>query len=186
MPKTEQLTPENDLARLCDRCGARELRRRTRTLADRLFSLQPYQCERCSARQKEFRFQVTVVVRFVILLGLIGGAAYLVLNVPSLSFRNKEAAPSGEAEALARARAGMGGQLSTFEQMMTKKPKGTLDNATVLQLWKAKVGANVILQMIRTSNADYDLSAGSIIALRQAEVDQSIILAMIDTSYSSR
>jgi hypothetical protein len=59
----------------------------------------------------------------------------------------------------------MGGQLSTFEQMMTKKPKATLDNATVLKLWRASVGSDVILQMIRTSNADYDLSANAIIEL---------------------
>jgi hypothetical protein len=122
----------------------------------------------------------------VVLLGLIAGGAYLWSNPPLLSLRSKEAAPTSETEALARARTAVGGQLSTFEQLMTKKPKATLDNATILKLWRANVGTNVILQMIRTSNADYDLSATAIIELRQAQVDQAIILAMIDSSYTSR
>jgi hypothetical protein len=69
--------------------------------------------------------------------------------------------------------------------MMTKKPKSTLDNATIMKLWHANVGSNVILQMIRTSNADFDVSAGAIIELREAQVDQAIILAMIDASYTN-
>ncbi|MCU1329577.1 MAG: hypothetical protein JWN34_4947 [Bryobacterales bacterium] len=80
----------------------------------------------------------------------------------------------------------MGGQLSTFEQLMSKKPKPTLDNATVLRLWRANVGASVILQMIRTSNGEYDVSANAIIVLRDAQVDQAVILAMIDANYNTK
>ena len=61
-----------------------------------------------------------------------------------------------------------------------------MDNATILKLWKASVGPNVILQLIRTSNADYDVSASAIIELKEAGVDQTIILAMIDASYNTR
>ncbi len=69
---------------------------------------------------------------------------------------------------------------------MLKRPRTTLDNATVLKLWRADVGTDVILQMIRTSNADYDLSANAVIQLKQAGVDRILILAMIDASYNAR
>ena len=38
-----------------------------------------------------------------------------------------------------------------------------MDNATILRLWRANVSPNVIVQMIRTANADYDVSANAII-----------------------
>jgi hypothetical protein len=48
------------------------------------------------------------------------------------------------------------------------------------------VGASVILQMIRTSNGEYDVSANAIIVLRDAQVDQAVILAMIDANYNTK
>ena len=48
------------------------------------------------------------------------------------------------------------------------------------------MGTDVVLQLIRTSTPDYDVSASSIIELKQAGVEQSIILAMIDASYTAR
>lgn len=102
-----------------------------------------------------------------------------------LGLRKSEDAAPSTADALARAR-NSAGALSTFEQLMINKPRSTMDNATVLKLWRAEVGTEVILQMIRTSNSDYDVSANAIIELKQAGVDQSIILAMIDASYRSR
>jgi hypothetical protein len=68
--------------------------------------------------------------------------------------------------------------------MMLKKPRTTLDNATILKLWKAEVGTEVIVQMIRTSNPDYDVSSNAVIQLKQAGVDQTIILSMIDATYN--
>jgi hypothetical protein len=69
--------------------------------------------------------------------------------------------------------------------MMLHKPKAVLDNATILKLVRANVEVSVILQMIKTSTADYDLGANAIIELKQAGVDQQIILAMIDASYNN-
>lgn len=172
-----------DYTRLCGKCGSRELRRQPRLLFDRIFALQPYQCGRCANRQRKIRFGWGVVGRLIAFIGLAAAGTYLWMN--PVSFHTKDSSQT-ETEALARARTSMGGQLSTFEQLMTKKPRSTMDNATILKLWQANVGTNVILQMIRTSNADYDVSAGAIIELRQAQVDQSIILAMIDASYTSR
>ena len=187
MATMEQKSIGTGDARACKLCGANEWRRQTRTFWDRLVGLQSYQCGKCTRRRKRWRSVYFSVFRLVLVLG-IGAAGFLLWRgAPSLPFRVKDQAASGsEAEALARMRSSVGGQLSAFEQMMAKKPKGTLDNATVLQLWKANVGTNIILQMIRTSNADYDLSAGAIIQLRQSQVDQSIILAMIDSSYTAR
>jgi hypothetical protein len=114
---------------------------------------------------------------------LIGVIVYFSLNPP---FQRLDNDPQNANEALARARSAAGGQLSTFEQMMIHKPRTTLDNAKILELSRAGVDANVIMQMIRTSIPDYDLSADSIIQLKQAGVNQVVILAMIDASYNAR
>jgi hypothetical protein len=68
--------------------------------------------------------------------------------------------------------------------MMIKKPRTTLDNAAIVKLWKANVGAEVIIQMIRTSNPDYDTSSNGIIQLKQSGVEENVILTMIDASYN--
>lgn len=86
-------------------------------------------------------------------------------------------------DALARARTSAG-SLSDYELMMLKKPRTTLDNAAIVKLWKASVGAEVIIQMIRTSNPDYDISSNGIIQLKQSGVDENVILTMIDASYN--
>lgn len=100
-------------------------------------------------------------------------------------FQRGDDAPQNTAEALARARVSSG-TLSAFEQMMINRPRQTMDNATILKLWRADVGPNIIIQLVRTSNPNYDVGASSIIELKQAGVDQSIILAMIDASYNAR
>lgn len=168
----------------CRRCGAIELKRQRRTTLDCLMSVQVLQCGRCANRQREFKWHWTLPFLILFFCALIAGPILMVKLQPSW-FRPKDSAQS-DLDSLSRTRNAMGGQLSTFEQMMTKKPRSTLDNATVLKLWRAGVGSDVILQMIRTSNADYDLSANAVIELRQAQVDRTIILAMIDASYTSR
>jgi hypothetical protein len=109
------------------------------------------------------------------------GATYLVrLVAPAHSEETSLSTP----DALARARTSAGSSLSDYELMMLKKPRTTLDNAAVLQLTKANVGSEVIIQMIRTSNPDFDMSSNGIIQLKQAGVDENIILTMIDASYN--
>jgi len=177
-------TTRQSLKAVCSKCEASEFRRLTRSLVDRAFARQPYQCHRCKNVTRRFRGGWSLVIPALWL----GGVAAIagVVTYPA-SFHLKDgAAVQSEVEALSKARTSAGGQLSTFEQMMTKKPRRTLDNATILKLWRAKVGTSVILQMIRTSDADYDLGASSVIELRSAEVDQSIVLAMIDASYVTR
>jgi hypothetical protein len=166
--------------RLCTKCGSHELRRKPRSLPFRLLSLSTYACGRCANRETRFRLSAVTFVAPIVLL-LIAGAVAWFATRPGAFEDNQQST----ADALARARTGSG-PLSTFEQMMLKKPRSTLDNATILQLWRANVGVNVILQMIRTSNADYDVSASAIIELKQAGVDQNIILAMIDATYNVR
>jgi hypothetical protein len=123
-----------------------------------------------------------VVTRVLIFAAIPGALIYFYIH--PLSLRRKDASPPGD-EALARARSTAGG-LSTFEQMVIRKPRTTMDNASVVDLWKANVGANVILQMIRNSNGDFDVSANAIIELKKAGIDQSVILAMIDATYDAR
>jgi hypothetical protein len=168
----------------CRRCGAIELKRQRRALVDCLTSMQVLQCGRCAYRQRELKVHWTLSLVILFFCALIATPILIIRLQPSW-LRPKDTAQS-DLDSLSRTRNAMGGQLSTFEQMMTKKPRSTLDNATILKLWRASVGSDVILQMIRTSNADYDLSANAVIELRQAQVDRTIILAMIDASYTSR
>ena len=58
---------------------------------------------------------------------------------------------SPQEQAVARARAANGGELSSFEQMMLHKSKPALDNATVLKLVRARVSEAVIVQLICAS-----------------------------------
>jgi hypothetical protein len=169
----------------CVKCGAKELQRKPRKLWQKLFALYPYVCLRCSHREVRFRIKPWGVVRLLILVALPVGAAIVYNERAGLFHKAPEENAGGNADALARARASAGG-LTAFEQMMIKKPRTTMDNATILQLWRKNVGAAVILQLIRTSTPDYDVSASSIIELKEAGVDQSIILAMIDASYTAR
>ena len=168
---------------ICLQCGTPELRCQPPSLVRRLFSLVVYICGRCDYRETRFRFsKFTVIVPIVVGL-LVVGTLYAVRYTPFAGAEEKALATAPDL--LARARPPSGG-LSEYEMMMLRKPRTTLDNATVLKLWRADVGSDVILQMIRTSNADYDLSANAVIQLKQAGVDRIVILAMIDASYNAR
>ncbi|HYA16556.1 MAG TPA: hypothetical protein VEF06_03775 [Bryobacteraceae bacterium] len=180
-PSTEFST---ESLKACTYCGARQLQSHVqpRTIADRIFSLYPYRCGRCRNHQRKFHFSWLMLAGWFAWMLAIAAGIFFWQN--PLTFRRSEESQS-TVDALARARTSAGA-LSTFEQLMINKPRVTMDNATVLKLWRAQVGTEVILQMIRTSNSDYDVSANAIIELKQAGVDQSIILAMIDASYRSR
>ncbi len=188
MPASTSTTSPNPSAhwtKPCPKCGAKEWQRKPRRLYHRLFALYPYVCGQCVQRKLRFRIKAWGVVRLMLVVGIAAIASWLLLGRPRLFRRRSEESAQGGAEGLARARATAGG-LTSFEQMMIKKPRQTMDNAAILKLWKASVGTDVILQLIRTSNPDYDLTAASIIELKQAGVDQSIVLAMIDASYQTR
>ncbi len=173
--------------RACRKCGSTDLRTLERLLPDLLFARQRYRCKKCSNRQSSIRFGFINVVQILLLLIIAGGGYYLQSH--PFPFRSGDSAGGGgdDAESLARARSAMsGGQLSAFEKMMTRRPRSSLDNKAVIQLWRAQVPVNIILQMIRTSNADFDVSAASVIELRKEGLDPSVILAMIDASYTTR
>ena len=182
MPVRNETAFSTDFTRLCGKCGLKELRRKPRSWVDRALSLQPYQCSRCANYVRKFRF--TAVAVLVALFIPLAVGAFIYIQENTLWF-HKDPDAQSSTDGLARARTATGGQLSPFEQMMLHKPKAVLDNATILKLVKANVEAVVILQMIKTSTADYDLSANAIIELKQAGVDEHIILAMIDASYNS-
>jgi hypothetical protein len=167
-------------ADICLRCGVPELRGRSRSLFHRLFSLVVYTCDRCDYRQTRLQFSMLTLLALVAAVLVSAGAVYLVRLAKHA--RSDETSLSTP-DALARAQRSAG-SLSDYELMMLKKPRTTLDNAAIVRLWKASVGAEVIIQMIRTSNPDYDTSSNGIIELKQAGVDENIILTMIDASYN--
>jgi hypothetical protein len=180
-------TPTNfsaEAVKVCTYCRADQLQGYTqpRTVVDRIFSLYPYRCGRCRNHQKKFQFSWSMVAGWTGVAALLAVGVYFWMN--PLSLRRGADSSQSSVDALARARSSAGG-LSAFEQLMINKPRAMMDNPTVLKLWRANVGPEVILQMIRTSNSDYDVSANAIIELKQAGVDQSIILAIIDASYRS-
>ena len=184
----EPAAKENAGKILCRKCGSPNMRRRSATLRSYLTSFHPYTCGRCGHHDKVFRFSAATVVLITWWSLLITAAVWIWSNPNFLSFAPTAAGTTQQeqAEALARARTSGGGELSTFEQMMLKKPKAAMNNSVVLRLVKAQVPKEVILQMIRTSIADYDVGANAIIEMKESGVDQSIILAMIDASYATR
>ncbi len=169
-------------ADFCPRCGAKEVRRLPGTVFHKFLAIHPHACVLCSAQYIKFQFSFLCLVTFLVLVGLGMGVRYLAMN--PLLFSREDGARIN-AQALARARANTGG-LSPFEELMTKKSRSSLDNASVLKLWKAHVSSSVIVKMIQTSIPDYDISANSIIELEQDGVDEGVILAMIDATYSAR
>ena len=173
----------SDAKWLCRNCKSPGLRRRTPSLLDRITSFFPYTCPRCNCHQKKFRLTFSILIPLVFGGMAVAGIVWFHNYQPFTNSGSAAAASiPDQTEALARARAGAGGGLSTYEQMMLHKQKESMDNATVLKLVKANVGKDVILQMIHTSNPDYDVSANAIIELKEAGVDQAIILAMINAS----
>ena len=161
----------------CDHCNSRELRRQPESFGYSLLMRGKYQCARCNSYQTRVQFSWTAPLLLTVL-ATIGGAGYVVWS--SSWFRQLDSV-----QALSQARAPGGGQLSAFEEMMVRRPKSTLTNASVVELAKAGVRNEVIIRLIRASNADYDLRANAIIELKRNNVDESVILAMIDQSYGN-
>ena len=170
---------------LCDKCGANNLRPSPRrSLADRLmiglFSVFPHRCHSCRLIRKRFRLSWRVFVLPAAALVLGAGTWYVASHRVSSSRENPD---QNQADLLARTRLSAGGQLSAYEQMMVHRPKQTLTNDIVLKLCNAHMGREVILQLIRNSSADYDITADALIRLKQAGVDETIIMAMVDNAY---
>jgi hypothetical protein len=173
----------------CSKCRTAELRMRKPSIRDRITSFYRYKCTRCGHTQMRFRFDACLPAA-LLLTAMLGGAALLWANPPALlSFSSAAAGNSSSVSpqdrAVASARAANGGELSSFEQMMLRKSKPALDNATVLKLVRARVNEAVIVQLIHTSTADYDLGADSIIAMKQAGVSEQLLLAMINVTYGT-
>jgi hypothetical protein len=167
---------------LCLKCGSQDLRVRPRSFFHRVFSVAVFDCSRCDYHETRFSLSPATLI-VPIILALMGGGTYYLLKT-QVWIRGDEGTLN-TADALAKARSSSGA-LSTFELMMLKKPRNTMDNQSILQLVHANVGSAVITQMVRASNADYDVSPGAVITLKKAGVDESIILAMIDQSYNVR
>ena len=181
----DQLSPSEQYAPPCPHCKHTAVLPIDQKVLEAICSFQRFQCSRCQFPRLS-RFGWTALPKALLVLALLGAVVYLVRSPRILNYALAGGGTASEAERLVQARAAAGGQGSTFEQMMNRKPKATLDNAEILRLWRADVGTSVVLQMIRTSNGSYDVSTNAIIALREAKVDQSIILALIDANYNSR
>jgi hypothetical protein len=188
-PNTIPFPAEQFAKVVCSKCRTRELRLQEPSIWDRIISFYRYKCTRCGHNQMSFRFDACLPAALLII-AIFGGAALLWANPPAaLSLRGTAAgnnpSVSPQEQAVARARAANGGELSSFEQMMLHKSKPALDNATVLKLVRARVSEAVIVQLIHTSSADFDLGADSIIAMKQAGVGEPLLLAMINVTYGT-
>ncbi len=107
-------------------------------------------------------------------LALLGGTVYFIQHPPAFL--------SGFTSTSGTDKPARGQRVMPAEQAPSQGQKTAMDNATILRLWNAKVSAEVILQMMRKSDANYDVSPSAIIALREAQVDEDVILAMINRS----
>jgi hypothetical protein len=176
---TQTIVRGKSLRTPCSRCGALELQRKPQSWIHKLSGTYRIVCSRCGSRDSEFRLTSGTLARLFFLAALAGIVYFTIKNI---TFR-REGDGSQNPEALARTSAA---GLSAFEKMMIKRPRTTMNNATILQLWHANVSPDVIVQLIRTSNPDYDLSANSVIEFRKAGVDAAIILTMIEATYQER
>ena len=168
--------PADDVLK-CAHCGSRELRRQPPGLANWLMFQVHYQCARCNKHEYRFQFSWGLPLLLTTMIGM-ATAGYM-------AWGNRWFSQLDPVQALSQARATGGGQLSAFEEMMVRRPKSTLTNSSVVDLAKAGVRNEVIIRLIRASNADYDLRANAIIELKRNGVDESVILAMIDQSYGN-
>ena len=178
---TQNVHPVKSLAMPCLQCGAREMQRTPRSTLQKLLAVCRNVCSRCGWRQTEFRPTLITAAGFLFLVVMVAGSIFAYTQNITI-IRRGEDAPQNAAEIMARTSAG---GLSAFERMMLRKPRNTLNNDSVLELWRANVGSEIILRLIRTSNADYDISPKSVIAFREAGVDKIVILAMIDASFEA-
>ncbi len=168
--------------RSCPNCGL-SFRLRTQPLGtlDHFAGTQRSQCDRCFLTRFRLRWSWTMVPRLLLVSLLLAAGCLLAFgHLPSRLAQRREV------DSLVEARAVAGGQLTAFEQLMTKRPKTTMDNSAIIKMWQAQVDPYVIVQLVRTSIPDYDLSSDAIVALREAHVDREVILAMISTSYSPK
>lgn len=83
------------------------------------------------------------------------------------------------ADAIYRARLASG-ELTPFERMMLARKKQVLKNEDILLLHSSGADRSVLLKMIQTSGAAYDLSPGGVLQLKKAGIDDVVIMAMID------
>lgn len=58
--------------------------------------------------------------------------------------------------------------------------KEVLTNSLVIEMSKAGLSKEIILQKVKSSNADYDASAAALIELKKAGVDDEIIAAILE------
>ena len=163
----------------CGYCRSLELRHEPKSAANWLLFQTHYQCNRCNKHQHRFQISIGSLLLITLLAGSIGGVSYLVWGS---NWLRQLVDP---VQVLTQSRAPGGGQLSAFEEMMVRRPKSTLSNPNIVELSKAGVRPEVIIRLIRASNADYDLRANAIIELKRAGVDESVILTMIDQSYGT-
>ncbi len=178
---TQKIQPREEIAELCLKCGCNQSYRMPRTLVQKAFALKPYKCWRCAKRQTKLRPGMANIASAAALIVLVAGAAFG--SKLLVRMRGGAGLPQSETATLATLQTTVGGdQLSAFEKLMTARPKTTLDNAAILKMWQAKADDEIILQMIRTSNPDYDVSPNAVLGLLAQGVDKSIVLAMIDSS----
>lgn len=178
-PGTGRRRRSKDESLRCAHCRSLELHREPKSAANWLLFQTHYQCNRCNKHQNRFQLSGGSLLLILLLAGSIGGGSYLVWGSTWL---RQLVDP---VQVLTQSRAPGGGQLSAFEEMMVRRPKSTLSNPNIVELSKAGVRSEVIIRLIRASNADYDLRANAIIELKRAGVDESVILTMIDQSYGT-
>jgi len=183
-PEKSRVRRTNTGALLCRHCNSREMRKQPRVGWQSVSFFEPYQCGRCNKKQTRLQLSWRIPAGLVALVALSGGGWFLWNNPPALTDWLNGGGDT--TQALARARAATGGQLSAFEEMMVRRPKSTMSNASVLELAKAGVRPDVIVRLIRASTVDFDLRAPSVVELKKAGVDEAVILAMIDQTYGSR
>lgn len=143
---------------------------------DRISSRVRFQCPRCG------RYSARIHSRwgFALKAALTGAAlAGLVSLGLTGDFRGMlSRAPAGLKDETFMARGAFAGQLVAAEAMTNGKPRPSLTNDEVIELWRMKASTSLILHLIQSSKADFDFSTSGLMQLREAQLDPAIVEAM--------
>lgn len=133
-----------------------------------------FKCEYCRSHSLKLPTSAIALIAFSAVACLVGALLYL--------------SPNGAPMSAAQVEANNKSQMAAYEQLLaleekTKQANPKLDNDNVLKFFRDRVSSDVIVQMIRSSPSNYDVSARGLDSLRQAQVGQPIIQAMIDAHF---
>jgi hypothetical protein len=157
----------------CKNCEG-ELRRRSRDTMTAFWMsclcVYPYRCRRCKRNSSHLNLEQASLFYTVVILG------FSLFATGAFWYRAHHKATARVPAAVAEA------QVTMQVPAATVNLDGVLSNQDVVDLTKAKLGPDVLIQMIRTSPHNFQVDPRSVIQLKQSGTDDQVISAMIEAT----